>query len=129
MSVPNLTPEERPALPVPNLPLLRKVLDHIDAHPEEWQQATYGTGTACGTAACIAGHAMLMSGYDFNPTDEIFSRPDGSIVEFEPDEGQTILGITYTEASLYGGLFDSENTRADVQRHAEAIAARAGERL
>ena len=39
--------------------LLRKVQAHILAHPEEFDMDYW----ICGTTACIAGHAALMSGY------------------------------------------------------------------
>src|SRR6478609_6380573 len=51
--------------PVPNLPLLRKVLEHIDAHPEEWHQSVWAMETSaseCGTAFCVAGHTVVMAG-------------------------------------------------------------------
>lgn len=43
-----------------NIPLLREVQAHILAHPEELDMRTW-TG-ACGTTACICGHAALLSG-------------------------------------------------------------------
>lgn len=121
--------------PVPNLPLLRKVLDHIDAHPEEWHQSLWGmeTSNACGTALCIAGHAMVMSGYATSERTGVpgrpleFFTPDGRCVEYtEAEHGQRLLGLTRAEAEY---LFRGGNTRQVVQRYAEAIAARAGERL
>jgi hypothetical protein len=36
----------------------KKVLDHIEAHPETWDQATWH----CGTSHCFAGWAQIMSG-------------------------------------------------------------------
>lgn len=41
-----------------NVPLLRKVMEHITEHPEEHDQQQW-----CGTACCIAGHAALMTGW------------------------------------------------------------------
>jgi hypothetical protein len=43
---------------LPNIPLLRKTLDHIKAHPQEWDQQTWH----CGTAMCFAGHAAMLDG-------------------------------------------------------------------
>lgn len=128
--------------PVPNLPLLRKVLDHIDAHPEEWNQGTWGENFAtysdpeaakryeearlgrplCGTTHCIAGHAVAM-------TEGI--RWVGANVRPMVDDGwyaagARVLGLTADEAS---DLFESDNRREDIQRIAEQIAARAGEVL
>lgn len=44
--------------PTPNAELAYKVLDHIDAHPESWDQNIWD----CGTAACFAGWAVRFSG-------------------------------------------------------------------
>ncbi len=44
----------------PNAELAYKVLDHIDANPQSWNQAVWVT--ECGTAACFAGWTVLLSG-------------------------------------------------------------------
>lgn len=55
-----------------NVPLLRKTLEHITAHPEEhsqaaWAQRSYrDQGTLCGTTYCLAGHAVQFAGYDID---------------------------------------------------------------
>lgn len=121
-------------MPVPNLPLLRKVLDHIDAHPEEWDQWQFARVVSCGTAFCVAGHAAVMSGAEpvFSPGSDrtcTFRTAEGWTVDVE-SYARDLLGLTPDEASVVdGGLFDTANDRADVQRIAEAIAARAGEVL
>ena len=121
------------AQPVPNLPLLRKVLDHIDAHPEEYEQATYTRTTSCGTAYCIAGHAAVMTGATFiNPL--LVESPDGEISKVD-EYARSVLGITALEAFCHApdagmyGLFAPDATREHVQLAAVAIAERAGERL
>lgn len=130
-------PTNLPPLPVPNLPLLRKVLDHIDAHPDEWNQNEWGIQTersSCGTAFCIAGHVAVMSGAE--PVWDI----DGSMVHVRRPNGQPTpvgvyaaeqLGITWEESGsgYVPGLFAGHNTREDIQRIAERIAERAGEVL
>jgi len=45
----------------PNIPLLRKVMEHITAHPEEYDQREYAVRTECGTTHCIAGWAVALS--------------------------------------------------------------------
>ena len=103
-------------LPTPNLPLLRKVLDHIDAHPDEWNQSMWATETECGTAYCVAGHAVAMTeGVIF---DEFGYGPAESLCW--TDGAQKALGVTDDEGL---SLFYAGNTRADVQRAAERIAA------
>lgn len=75
-----------------NVPLLRKVMEHIEAHPQEWDQGMWVTGVRtltytsgevvktlpmhtlpyhrdeppafCGTAFCFAGHVANMTGWN-----------------------------------------------------------------
>lgn len=120
-------------VPEPNLPLLRKVLDHIDAHPDEWRQSVYGVQTeesTCGTAFCIAGHAAVMAG-----AEPIWHGDGGMTGVTDPEGGGWVevldfavgaLGLTYAEATY---LFDGGNTRDEVQEYAARIAERAGETL
>ena len=119
--------------PIPNLPLLRKALAHIDAHPDEWAQSSWATRTAassCGTAFCLAGHAVAMSGGDLH-WDELsglasdVTMPGGSPMSIQ-DAARDALGLTGIEAHY---LFAIKNSRAGIQFIAEAIADRAGEWL
>jgi hypothetical protein len=41
-----------------NVPLLRKTLEHITAHPKEWDQRWWASRSDCGTAYCMAGWAV-----------------------------------------------------------------------
>lgn len=48
-------------MPVPSSPdaeLARKVLEHIEANPGQWNQAYWAQRTECGTAYCFAGHVV-----------------------------------------------------------------------
>lgn len=47
-----------------NAPLLRKVLEHITEHPDEWFQGMWAKRSACGTACCVAGHVAVMTGHE-----------------------------------------------------------------
>lgn len=51
-------------MPKPNVALLEETLTYIRDHPEEWNQNTWGAGatTSCGTPACFAGRAIVLSG-------------------------------------------------------------------
>src|SRR6478609_9322821 len=108
----------------PNLPLLRKVLAYIDAHPDEWDQFSWGVQTQawpCGTAFCIAGHAAVMSG-----AKPIWSRDcpcgceplmeevemDGRVLQ-PATAAREVLGLTYNESQ---SLFSAENDRDIIQR-------------
>jgi hypothetical protein len=45
-------------MPTPNPVLARRVLEHIEAHPETWRQRDWARKTECGTAYCFAGHVV-----------------------------------------------------------------------
>lgn len=50
-----------PNWPALNVPLITKVMDHIEAHPQEHDQGTWASRTGCGTTYCFAGHAVNMT--------------------------------------------------------------------
>ena len=116
--------------PKPNITLLRAVLKQIDEHPETWDQEHYIRKTDCGTACCIAGHAIVLSGHDQIAwcVDMTTGSRCGYVLgdESMPMIARIALGITERESCL---LFHAKNTREDVQRWSEAIAKRAGEEL
>jgi len=86
-----------------NLALAEEVLALAEAHPENFDMSDWVK--PCGTAACLFGHAMLLSGYTVRPRLETgisrleFVRPDGTAVpEYaEEDEGRALLGLTKEE--------------------------------
>lgn len=54
-----------------NALLLRKELEHITAHPDEWNQSFWiarSTRTACGTSGCLAGNTVLHAGWQVSTT-------------------------------------------------------------
>jgi hypothetical protein len=122
--------------PTPNLPLLRKTLEFVIAHPEQYDQSTwcrlYGAEAnqavadhlvpKCGTKGCIAYHAVALSeGVVFNDLD---LRPASGYGW--PEAARRQLGLTHAESEQ---LFDGLCTWDDVWRTAEQIARRGGERL
>lgn len=139
-STPSLGPvESMQELPRPNLPLLRKVLDHIDAHPEEWNQAQFAPQVGdCKTTYCVAGHAVAMTQGVIPATVVIAGcyavAPADRSGDWE-QAGREALGLTRPEASamFYGSMTPGDygvgTCREAVQVIAERIAARAGERL
>jgi hypothetical protein len=90
-----------------NVPLLCKVLEHIENHPEEWDQKNWKTETACGTAYCFAGHALVMMGHEilenkyYAPVDE-----HGTLVDVAAARE---LGLTTNQAR---DLFSPVNSLA-----------------
>lgn len=87
-----------------NYPLIRKVRDHIRAHPEEHNQDQWGTWTSCGTTHCVAGHAVILAGA--KPTWDLHEHGGYSMraVEYDGrmwsvgDLAQHLLGINSDQA-------------------------------
>lgn len=73
----------------PNAELAYRVLDHIDAHPKLWRQSVYIGPSECGTVACFAGWACMLSG----------------------EEPEFVNGPEYSTASLRGGQVVSDRAQ------------------
>ncbi len=96
-----------------NVPLLRKTLEHITAHPKEHDQEIWALRLpSCGTKGCVAYHAAIMEG-DL----QAISSFDGLIWHIEDHNGKRVgsiqrvaqdrLGLNDWQA---GVLFESNNT-------------------
>lgn len=106
-----------------NVPLLTKVLDHITAHPKEWNQGLWAVqGETCGTTCCVAGWAAVMSGHtlDFEERScpctqcEVEGAKAASYTtegEFICNVAQRELGLTVSQA---GFLFSGTNNLDDL---------------
>lgn len=102
---------------MPNAELAYKILDQIDAHPEQWVQNHWMTTTECGTAYCFAGWAVNLSGGTLQ--EDVYnvivaSGPpeiDGLLVERAAD---VLLGICSRD--LPEDLYDGYNCRRDLDR-------------
>lgn len=110
----------------PNAELAYKVLDHIDAHPDSWDQSSW----VCGTTACFAGWAVRLSGATIDGQ----GGSDGEVVDGPPElVGLTVeeaayeaLGIDvetsgWTVASYTEWLFHDRHTRNDLGRRVAEI--------
>jgi hypothetical protein len=118
----------------PNAELAYRVLDHIDAHPEQWDQGIYIRKAECGTAACFAGWTVLLSGakpISGFQTRVAFNGKEVSV----PLLAEKLLGavpaIAYGNENFHdAGLFDPGNTREDLGRLVlEIFGPRAEEKL
>lgn len=71
-----------------NYPLLRKTMEHIEAHPEEHDQRYWGLQTPCGTTMCFAGHAVVLAGLTpvWNKDDRYFLA-EGEMIAAIDEEG------------------------------------------
>lgn len=144
--------------PKPNMPLLRRVLEHIDTFPQQWDQSTFTRETTtCGTTHCVGGWTnALVYG------EGVLAELERDRYWGEDDLAEELLGLTKSEAhalfyttmtpsailtpaecSAVEDSYDVENSvvpptygtikrtleRAAVQKVCEQIATRAGEAL
>ena len=107
---------EMPVEYTPNVPLLRKVLEHITAHPEEWNQewwAVKSTESSCGTACCVAGWTVSWAGHGFQWDSEgrssVYLKEDD--MRSIPHVAQDLLGLSPQQANT---LFFSGNSLQDL---------------
>lgn len=138
---------------IPNVPMLRKIWEHINMHPEEWDQTSWGkkivekvlprdqrgrftTGsqTVCRTSFCVAGHAVNMAGISIlgeNVSDVVQLHwtnersVDGDRIEIRQYAAH-ILGLTGEEANY---MFSAKNTLRDVRRYMERACKAVGDTL
>lgn len=104
-----------------NVPLMRKVLEHITEHPEEHDQGVWAEKTPCGTTYCMAGHTVLMAGHEIawsgGPTDvsnedgadhvtKSVVTPDG-LTNYIPYVAARELGLDRDQASML--FYDSSS--------------------
>lgn len=68
----------------PNVPLFRKVVEHIEAHPNEWNQDWWvhqhggvEEGEICGTTFCFAGWALKLTGHNLHEETRLFKDQYG----------------------------------------------------
>lgn len=87
-----------------NVPLLRKTLEHITEHPEEWDQVVWARKTRCGTACCVAGTAVLIAGHEINWDDHAHAilNPDASRA-YRTMTGEWIEEVAKRELGLSAG--------------------------
>lgn len=84
-----------------NLPLARKVLEHIEAHPEEHFQGFWGkqivdSETACRTTMCIAGWAAALSGCELEWENGFLDKVNGD--HNVHGYAEELLGLNSTES-------------------------------
>ena len=95
-----------------NVELLERTLDWITMNPDAHDQTWYFMQTECGTAACFAGTACLLSGDTPTWWDEHglsqMTRHDGQVYPVR-SRAQELLGLTYDESIT---LFWGYNTKA-----------------
>jgi hypothetical protein len=100
-----------------NVQLLEQTMRHIIDHPETHDQGIWVSDKEdCGTTACFAGWACLLSGakqYDVTLSQSTFSADTASGWIRADDLAVQLLGIDEDTAT---NLFDGDNTVDDLQR-------------
>jgi hypothetical protein len=115
---------------MPNVELLRRTQKEIHANPESWNQEhwfvqplfPWRKGRWCGTAACFAGHALLIEGWEpvFNADGgaECITR-DGKIGAIK-EIARQVLDLPDAWADV---LFAGKNDLEDIDRIVDSICA------
>lgn len=115
----------------PNAELAYRVLDHIDAHPEQWDQSHWWSDRAeiwpggaavptCGTSGCFAGWAVHLSGEQvqrgYVNGEAVWNRA-AQLLGFGGENHMDGYAITQADnPSLNTSLFCGSNTRDDLGR-------------
>lgn len=87
-------------MPERNVELLQQTMQYIKDNPEQHKQDIWLN--ECGTAACFAGWAALLSGHSSSELYEVISR--SGMNRF----GADLLGLNYDEAIQ---MFEIHNSR------------------
>lgn len=129
----------------PNAELAYRVLDHIDADPASWRQATWIKKTDCGTVACFAGWAVQLAGgkvelsrWGWSKVDldgevytlhGVYSFADVALRALNIEDNY-VRGASCPDCGVPGcenedhelpELFDACNTREQLEEYVEAI--------
>jgi hypothetical protein len=109
-----------------NVEKCEEVLQFIKDHPEKHDQGTWGHETDCGTAACFAGWAVLLNGYELQLQ---FGDPFGGhcfdvkslktgVRSAVATAAAEVLELTYGEAMT---LFHAGNTFEELEQMVKNI--------
>lgn len=134
----------------PNVPLLRKTLEHIIAHPGEWDQGEwfidynemvhhYGgveslpgmireiwdahaaQGNACGTAACFAGHAIQLAGNTITTHRSSLNGIRGADIDIDESIPECAQRLLGLDDRQAYDLFAASNGLETLKRHVRDI--------
>lgn len=104
----------------PDLDLIDRVMDHIDTHPEEWDQTTWSCSTAFGgIAACFGVRAALIDGWQVvDSWGGMVEEGTGGPERHASDVAVGLLGIDFHVALR---LFAATNTLDDLHSMVKQI--------
>ncbi len=101
-----------------NLPLARKVYEHITAHRAEFGMREWAVKRECGTTMCIAGHAVTLAGYELafrqTPMSHIYGEHASEVVDGRDIEevARQLLGLDQVKAWNLFHIPDNETAIA-----------------
>lgn len=107
-------------MPTPNAALARRVLEHIEAHPDSWLQSLWAQRSECGTTYCFAGWTIALTNPDaqFHFVDrgtwvaaDVLIPGTGGHQEI-PEAARNLLNLSQYAA---GQLFDARNSLDDLR--------------
>jgi hypothetical protein len=108
---------------MPNIERINRVIEHIEAHPESWDQRFWAARTECGTTHCAAGWAVRLYVLDSAPAWN-FGYPLGDArwitsgvaighsFDFYADLAADVLDLTDAQASDF---FWASNSLEDLK--------------
>jgi hypothetical protein len=85
-----------------NVELLQQTMQYIKDHSEQHDQQVFVGISGCGTVACFAGWAAILSGWSEQQVSSTRMWAAGA----------QLLGISIVEAGI---LFNSQNTRSQLE--------------
>jgi hypothetical protein len=103
-----------------NIPLLRKTMEYIEAHPEKWDQGDWVSfGPTCKTTMCFAGTAAYLAGAVMVPGDiERCTLPDGSR---ESIPGYAIEQLGLSDAQADAIFYSGPNSPRELRELVEDV--------
>lgn len=126
--------------PTPNAELAYRVLDHIDAHPDQHDQGRWFRKTACGTAGCFAGWTVALAGHRIEFDTELDEDGNQNYDTIDGSRDVSVSGVAVEDLGIAAAtvkcrlcgdcghrdraddaLFSGSNTREDLGRLVEEI--------
>ena len=104
----------------PNAELAYRVLDHIDAEPDSWNQARW----ECGSAACFGGWAVRLGAnalISYNSSDgsaRVIEGPESLLDRYADDVANEVLGL---DSAYTRGLVDDQDWLYDPSHDRETL--------
>lgn len=104
----------------PNVPLLRKVWEHVKDEPQDFNQRTWVDSTGeCGTSYCFAGHTLVMAGRTL--THDLFSMYLDGVAVSHVEVREAAARELGLEQEVADELFWGRNDLAEIRDQVSMI--------